>query len=369
MLSEKVKNRITFIINVVFIAVVVTLVYLAFQYVIEWVLPFLLAFLIVSAVHPLIRVIKKRLRFKQEVVSIFVMVLIYLIVAVLLFVIVMQLFLLAQDGIAFLPAFFEDSALPTLNRLFDSAMAYINDLPAEWQAQIASMTDQIIGSLQSGVLGLSRQGVSFFSSMAGSVPSFLIGFVFTIMLSFFISIQYDAVTGFLQAQMSDGVKRVVLALRVVIKETILKYLKAALTLISITFVELCIGLLVLQVEYAIPIAAGIAVFDAMPFFGTGAIVVPWAIIELLTGNYFLGFGLAIIYAVVFLVRQMIEPKIVGDRLGLNPIVSLTAIYLGFKLFGVLGMIFMPITTQIVIALHKNGTIRLPLRREQAENKE
>jgi sporulation integral membrane protein YtvI len=365
MLSEKVNARLTFIINVVFIGVVVALVYLGFQYVIEWVLPFLLAFIIVSMVHPLIRVIKKRLKFKQELVSVIVMVLIYLIVAVLLFVIVMQLILLAQDGIAFLPAYFENSALPTLNRLFDSAMAYINELPADWQTQITGMTDQIIASLQSFVVDLSRQGVSFFSGMAGSVPRFLIGFVFTIMLSFFISMQYETVVGFLQSQMSPSVKKVAQALRVVVKETILKYLRAALTLMTITFIEVSIALLVLRVNYAIPVALGIAIFDMMPFFGTGAIVIPWGIIELLTGNYTLGIGLLVLYAIVLVVRQIIEPKIVGDKLGLNPIVSLTAIYLGFKLFGVLGMIFMPITTQIVMTLHKNGTIRLPLKKKES----
>jgi sporulation integral membrane protein YtvI len=364
MLSDQIKTRLNFIINVLFIGIVVALVYLGFQYVIAWVLPFLLAFIIVSMVHPLMRLIKKRLRFKQEVVSIIVMILIYLVVAVLLFVIAMQVFFLARDGIAFLPSYFEESALPTLNRLFDSAMAYINALPEAWQEQITGITDQIMTSLQDAVIGLSRQGVGFFSGMASRVPSFLIGFVFTIMLSFFISMQYEKVVDFLQLQMSPGVKKVALDLRIIVKDTVLKYFRAALTLMSITFVEVSIGLLVLGADHAIPVAFGIAIFDMMPFFGTGAIVVPWAIIELLSGNYTFGIGLAVLYGIVLTVRQIIEPKIVGDKLGLNPIVSLTAIYLGFKLFGVLGMIFMPITTQIVMTLHKNGTIRLPLKKKE-----
>jgi len=123
-------------------------------------------------------------------------------------------------------------------------------------------------------------------------------------------------------------------------------------------VELFLGLLVLGESNAIAIALGIALFDALPFFGTGAIMVPWAALELLQGNYPLGVGLAILYAIVTLIRNIIEPKIISDKLGLNPIVSLVAIYLGFRTMGVLGMIFMPILVQILFALHQEGSFPL-----------
>ena len=92
--------------------------------------------------------------------------------------------------------------------------------------------------------------------------------------------------------------------------------------------------------------------------GTGAIMIPWVIIELLQLNYRYALGLAIVYGVVTLVRNIIEPKVVGDQLGLNPIVSLMAIYLGYRLFGVIGMITFPMLMQILLALHKNGSIKI-----------
>lgn len=357
-MSERTKNRLSFIINVAFIAVVVMLVYLALKYVLGWVLPFMLAFCIVSLVNPLIHVIKKKLGIKQEVVSILVMLLIYLVLGVLLFLIVMQIILLIRDGLTVLPEYYESAVLPTLNNVSRQLMNFVQELPPEWREQLASVQNQVISGLQSFLLDISQRGIAALSSMTGKIPSFLLAFVFTIMLSFFISMQYGKVVEMIKLQMPAKAKKVMSDLRGIVKDTVFKYFRAALTLMGITFVELSVGLLFLRTQYAIPIAAGIAVFDALPFFGTGAIMIPWCLIELLQGNYTYGIGLAILYGVVTVIRNIIEPKVVGDKLGLNPIVSLTAIYLGFKLFGVLGMIVMPILTQITMELHKTGTIRL-----------
>lgn len=357
-MSEKVQKRLSFIINIAYAAVVLALVYLALKYVVGWVLPFLLAFCIVTALNPLIQLIRKNLRIKQEIVSLIVMILIYALLAVLLFLLVMQLFILIRDGLLMLPAYYEQSIQPALTRAGNSLMDFLDRLPPEWQEQIAGFQSEIMKTLQGFLVNLSQWSISAVSSITVSVPSFLISFVFTIMLSFFISMQYGKVVAFLRSQLPDRAAAIVRDLRVIVIETVFKYFKAAITLMVITFVELSVGLMLLRTANAIPVAAGIAVFDALPFLGTGAIMIPWAAVELLQGNYRYAFGIAILYAIVTVIRNIIEPKIVGDKLGLNPIVSLTAIYLGFKVFGVLGMIVMPILTQIVIDLHKKGSIRL-----------
>jgi predicted PurR-regulated permease PerM len=95
--------------------------------------------------------------------------------------------------------------------------------------------------------------------------------------------------------------------------------------------------------------------DALPVIGSGTALVPWAIVELLRGTIFFGVGLVLLWGVILFVKSTIEPKLVGDRLGLNPIVSLTAIFMGYRLFGFAGMILMPITAHILITLYKNGS--------------
>jgi len=115
---------------------------------------------------------------------------------------------------------------------------------------------------------------------------------------------------------------------------------------------------VLRVNNSIPIALGIAIFDALPVLGTGGIMVPWIAIALLNGKIPLAVGLAILYAIVLVVRNIIEPRIVGNQLGLHPLVTLSAIYAGFKLMGVMGMILFPIMVQILAGLHHSKVIQL-----------
>ena len=136
------------------------------------------------------------------------------------------------------------------------------------------------------------------------------------------------------------------------------YLKAYGILILITSIELFIGFTILGINNAILLAILIALIDIFPILGTGTVVIPWAIISLIQGNFFRGIGLAIIYIVVLLVRQIIEPRIVGAQLGQHPVVTLIAIYIGFLWMGVFGMILLPIFTNILIALNKSGTIHL-----------
>ena len=117
-------------------------------------------------------------------------------------------------------------------------------------------------------------------------------------------------------------------------------------LFLITFVELFVGFLILQVDYAFVLAILIAFVDFLPVLGTGAILAPWGIIALLTKNYFLGIGIIVLFVVMTVIRQIIEPKIVGKSLGVHPILTLIAIYLGYKLFGIVGMIFLPIAALV-----------------------
>ena len=357
-MNEKTQKRASFLIDVAFLAVVVAIVYCCLKYVVSWVLPFLVAFAIVTVVHPMVQRIKSFLNIKRSVASILVIVFIYCVVGVLIFLLVMQIALLIRDALSLLPAYYTSTIAPTIQSLYTNLSQFISDLPPQWQETVANIQTEMMRSLQSLVVGISQGGVTLIRSLSGSIPAFVIGLVFTIMLSFFISIHYEKVLQFFRTQLPPRARQLIRDTRSVFGQTIFKYLRAALTLMLITFTEISIVLLFLRQPNAIAIAAGIAVFDALPFFGTGAIVLPWAFIELVRGEVPFALGLVVLYLIVFFVRQAIEPKIVGDNLGLNPVVSLCSIYLGFKLIGVLGMIIMPITTQILLALHKRGSIRI-----------
>lgn len=120
------------------------------------------------------------------------------------------------------------------------------------------------------------------------------------------------------------------------------WLRAQGLLILLTYGEIAVGLLVLRVEPALLLAGLIALVDALPIFGSGAVLLPWSLGALLAGRIPLGLGLIVLYGVVTLVRGVLEPRLLGKRIGLPPLVSLVSMYVGFQIFGVLGMILMPV---------------------------
>jgi len=338
--------------------VIAAIVYFAFKFVAGWILPFILAFCIVSVIHPLIKRIVKLLGVKQEVVSVIIMLLIYLIVGTLLFLLTVQAVFMIRSGLLLLPDYYRESIAPAFLTASEYMRSFMHGLPEGMRTQAEAIEEGLAETFQNFLLGLSQRGVDGLTTVTKGIPAFLLTFVFTIMLSFFLSMQYDKVITFIKTQLPPRAQKFLTDTKTIIGDTVFKYLKAAFTMMIITFLELSIGLLVLGNRNAIAIAAGIAIFDMLPVFGTGTILIPWVIIELLGGNYPFAMGLLILYAVIVIVRSIMEPKIVGDKLGLNPIVSLMAIYFGFRVFGVLGMILMPITTQILLELHKKGSIKL-----------
>lgn len=120
------------------------------------------------------------------------------------------------------------------------------------------------------------------------------------------------------------------------------------------YLLLVIGFMVLKVRYALVIALGVAFLDLLPFFGTGTVLIPWTVIKLLDGNYRMAVGLLIIWAAGQLARQVIQPKIVGDSVGLAPIPTLVLLYVGYKLAGVVGMIIAVPIGIILLNMYEEG---------------
>ncbi|MDL2232998.1 sporulation integral membrane protein YtvI [Ruminococcaceae bacterium OttesenSCG-928-L11] len=348
----------TFLVNIAYYATVIVLVYLGIKYALGWVLPFILAFCIVSIVNPAIRFVNNKLKFSHKAASITVMILVYGLIGFVLFELIMQLYYVMRDVFTTLPAYYDTVIAPTIQNIGSHIEQLLGRLPLDWEERILGMQDSLMSTIQSWLLSLSQSGMGYVTRFTGQIPSFAIAFVFTITLSFLVGMQYDTVIAFIKAQLPEKAINVLSELKVVIYDIVFRYLKAIFKLMMITFVELAVGLLILRTSNAVTIALGIAVFDALPLFGTGAIMIPWTLVELLQGNFSFALGLIILYAIVTVVRNIIEPHIVGQKLGLNPIASIVSIYIGYKLLGIFGMIIMPIVVQITMELHNKGVIRI-----------
>jgi sporulation integral membrane protein YtvI len=125
--------------------------------------------------------------------------------------------------------------------------------------------------------------------------------------------------------------------------------KAYVILMSITFIELAVGLTILRVPYSVFIAGIIAIVDILPVLGTGTVLIPWALISLIQGKYTFAAGIAVIYIVITVVRSMLEPRFVGRQIGFNPVVTLIMMYLGLQVLGFAGLFLFPLTMIVLKA--------------------
>jgi predicted PurR-regulated permease PerM len=146
--------------------------------------------------------------------------------------------------------------------------------------------------------------------------------------------------------------------RVQLGRTLWSYIRSYAIILTITFGEIFLGLSIIGINNAAGIAVAIAIFDILPVVGSGLVLLPWTIITLISGNLVQGIGLGVLYVVVIVVRQIMEPKIVGDRVGLHPLVTLLSMVLGTYLFGGIGLLGLPITVALLHALNKQGAIHL-----------
>lgn len=174
-----------------------------------------------------------------------------------------------------------------------------------------------------------------------ALPSFLLFFIISVMASFYFTLDLDTIHNFLKSLLPKALAARMPALQSGFKNFLTRYLRAYTLILFLTFCELYVGFSVLGLEYSFLPAVLIALIDIFPVLGVGAILLPWAGVVLLSGNYYVGFGLIILWGAVTVIRQIIEPRIVGGTLGVHPILMLIAMYIGFRLFGILGILLSP----------------------------
>lgn len=212
---------------------------------------------------------------------------------------------------------------------------------------LSSLSDEKWNSLGSELLqnGVGKLSAAF-TSMAGdfliNLPGGLFWLLVFFMASFYLIADFERISRYLSSLLPRKAVQKLGGLRRQLFSTTLSYLKAYLTLLTITFGELLLAFLFLRVKYAITLAILIALLDALPVLGVGTVLIPWGVLELLMGDWKRGLLLILLWLAMILLRQFIEPKIVGARLGIHPLAALCAVWVGAKLLGVWGLFLAPV---------------------------
>ena len=196
-------------------------------------------------------------------------------------------------------------------------------------------------SVDSMISEIVQNALASLGDLLRATPKALVTVVVTVMGCFYLSMDYEGLRDRLLCLLPPERRQGAENFRKKAGAAVRSYLRAYLLLLLLTFVEVFIGLLILGKSYAFLLALLIALVDILPILGVGTVLVPWAVVMLLLKNYYLGFGLLILYGVVTIVRQIAEPHLVGGSLGIHPLVSLLFLFAGLELFGFFGMILGP----------------------------
>ena len=342
---EKYK-RITYI--SVAILALLTLSYIFLKYLLGIFLPFAISFIIVALSRPIINKMCKRRRVPKKFASI-------LVISVMLFLIIYLTVICISYGVKQLGTI-TNNILDNLSKeenFLSSAFDYIEGMKTKFPFlnKILPGMDESLYSILADTIGngfkaLSGKLTSVVAGFISSLPIFIIMVVVILLSLFYFSKDYDLISKKIESTMPKGVMSKLPIIKKDILGMTIKYIKAYAILLLITLVQLFSGFLILGINNSFILSILISFVDMLPVLGVGTVLIPWAIVELIMGNTFVGIGLIVLFIIIYIVRQFAEPKILSGQMNVHPLVTLFAMYAGLKILGIGGMIIAPLVAFI-----------------------
>lgn len=316
-------------------------------------LPFIFAILIAVLVEPVVNFFETKLHFKRVLAVITSLLLVIggfvYIVFLLVSVIIKQLTNIYRSTQSN-----ADNMIPELiDKISELRLLFLRlDLPVELQQTMQASIQQAIEWGQH----LINVVINGLIAVVTMLPGLMIFLMIATVATFFIIKDQALIRGFVLHIIPPGIRDSSQNVLGKLINAFVGFVKAYSILISITFILTLVALEILGVEYALTLALIIAVADILPVLGPGTIYVPWIAWEFMSGHIAMGIALLVVYVIISAVRQFLEPKIVGDNIGLHPLVTLMSLYVGLKLGGIVGMILGPVCVVIFIAIYRTGLL-------------
>ena len=324
---------------------------------VRFLMPLIVAWIVAMIANPIIRFLEKRIKIMRKHGSALVIILVLAALIAAFYGLAVLVASQFSSWVTELPEVY-DSVTQNLQHLFRLLHQKYNIIPADVKLafdQRENMLDSYIQKAIDGLLKMVKSGsLSKVSSLASSLMDFLVYAILTILASYFMTVEKDHFTKLLQEKTPAGVQRIWDKIKKIFIRAIGGYFKAHFQIMIVIFFITVVPFAFMGISYSGLLAVVIAIVDFLPFFGAGTVLVPWAVYRLVTGSYTYAAILFVIYVVVLIVRQALEPKLIGDNIGTSPFETLVFMLVGYRLAGMLGLIVGIPVGMILVECYREG---------------
>lgn len=339
-----------FIVDFLYFVVWVIIILLLFKVARIYLLPFLIGILIAYAVQKPSRYLERKIKISREKSAAVLSVITFLIIVTLFTLLCSFVYSRLSELIECL-SYYSNTIREYFEKTYDLINRFFKNWDIEFQDTIKNFYEDAISGL------ISKTGVllsTFVTSLIKKLPSIVIGCVVTVVATCYISKDYDKLLKFIKGILSQDLCKRIVDFKNIFIECFFKFVFGYFKIFIITFLELSIGFLLLNIKHFLILSIIVALLDMLPLIGTGTVLLPWAVVAFFQADNKTGFGLVIIYLIITIVRNFIEPKIIGKQIDINPLFTLLFIFIGLRLGGIIGMIVLPILLTVLFTYYRRG---------------
>ena len=320
---------------------------------ISYFMPFVVGFLLALIANPVVKFLEKKIKIKRKYGTV---IMIAGVIAVIVLICYGSISLLAtglRGFMDYLPTMYSNAGTE-LTEAGNQLQSILDKIPFIKSFDVDSLGNSLHNIVQDFLSGSGGNSVSVIGDVAKSIPDILVGVIVGLLATYFFIADNEKLLNMASSHVSDEFREKTTRVYRQLVQVVGGYFKAQFKIMGIVFLILAVGLGFLRVHYFVLSAFLIAFLDFLPFFGTGTAMIPWAIYAVFMGDYKRAIMLVVIYAITQIVRQLIQPKLVGDSVGLNPLVTLLLIYIGYRIGGVIWMILAVPVGMVIINMCQAG---------------
>ncbi|GIO27807.1 sporulation integral membrane protein YtvI [Ornithinibacillus bavariensis] len=345
----------------ILVVIILVLSYFTLKLSINYIFPFIVAFFLAAILNPFVTSIEAKWRIPRSLATLIVISTIFLICTGLLILIITEViqgttYLLERMPIyftsllEFVESILEDHIFP----FYQSITSYFQSLDPSHQATIQENIEKFVTNLADNGTNFLQSSLLQIPEIVGFIPGLLTIFIVVWLATFMIINDWNNLTKKLINLLPKKIHYFFIDFQQGVKKAFSGYLKAQLILILITAILILLGLMLLKVQHALTIALFAALVDLLPLVGTGIIFIPWILFTFITGNYSFSIAISVLYMIVIITRQVIEPKILATSIGINPLLSLIILFITIQVWGIIGVIAAPFILIIAYVLFQSG---------------